>query len=66
MGAEVYFICALCDAHDTGHITELGAKGWDWFTGYFSKRVEVCPSCMGSRRDERNALFVKSRAEEGR
>lgn len=52
------FICCLCGAEAALTYTAAD-KGWDWFTGYFEKTLEFCPTCRHTR--TRNELFEASR-----
>jgi hypothetical protein len=52
--------CHLCGASQTATLPALEREGWDWFRGWFPRRVMFCPSCMKDRRPDRDRLLQQS------
>jgi hypothetical protein len=58
---EVLLTCHLCGrTTDKKTLTDHDRDGWDWFTGYFAQRVEICSACSRSRQQDVERLKARS------
>lgn len=58
------FVCRICSASSEATLKGLANLGWDWFTGFLTHRIEICPQCRATRPTERERLFSVSRDRE--
>jgi hypothetical protein len=54
--------CAVCGASETRTSLARFDQDWDWFRGWFARRLEICPACNGTA--AHNKLVKESQSNE--